>query len=367
RLTKPPEDPESSPPSFGGILSRLLGSQHSCSSLALHDQKPLIQNREAALQELGNRQTETNNRLAELTSFLRSHFPQTFTSESAPRPSQSPDPASGVQVQIQSTSSDCQLPNPSRFDGDPRKCRGFLMQCNIQFNHSPHRFVLDSAKISYIIAHLSDRALDWAEAKFSSSPEYGCSFAEFLTEFKQAFNQETDKSLSSRALLKMKQGQRSVVDFSIDFRIQAAASGWNTPALKSAYLDALNDSLKDKLATLDEPGSLEDLIKLSIRIDNRIRARAKERSSRSAVPRSLPVPCYSVPAEREQGPSDPEPMQIGQARLTPEERQRRMRAKLCLYCGEAGHFVADCPILLKARVQSCPPGSPTPFGEQTVC
>uniref|UniRef100_A0A3B5LTF8 CCHC-type domain-containing protein n=1 Tax=Xiphophorus couchianus TaxID=32473 RepID=A0A3B5LTF8_9TELE len=320
---------------------------------ALHHQQTLIQNHEAALQELDNRQAETNSRLAELTSFLRSHFPQASTSESAPEsaqdPSQSPDPASGVQ--LQPMSSDCQLPNPSRFDGDPRKCRGFLMQCNIQFNHSPHRFARDSAKISYIIAHLSDRALDWAEAKFSSSPEYGFSFAEFLTQFKQAFNQETDKSLSSRTLLKMKQGQRSVVDFSIDFRIQAAASGWNSPALKSVYLDALNDSLKDELATLDEPGSLEDLIKLSIRIDNRIRARAKERNSRSVVPRSLPVPRHSVQVERGQVSSDPEPMQIGQARLTPEERQRRMRAKLCLYCGEAGHFLADCPTLLKAKVR----------------
>uniref|UniRef100_A0A3B3YPV0 CCHC-type domain-containing protein n=1 Tax=Poecilia mexicana TaxID=48701 RepID=A0A3B3YPV0_9TELE len=310
-----------------------------------------LQHHEAVLQDLGNRQADTNTRLAELTSFLRSRFPPTSAAEPAPEPAQSPsqtpDPIPGAQ----STFSDCQLPSPSRFDGDPQKCRGFLMQCNIQFNHSPHRFTQDSAKISYIIAHLTDRALDWAEAKFSSSSVYGCSFDEFLTEFKQAFNQETDRSLSSRTLLKMKQGQRSVIDFSIDFHIQAAASGWNAPALKSVYLDALNDSLKDELATLDEPGSLEDLIKLSIRLDNRICARAKERNNRSTGPRSFPAPRLSVPVEREQSSPDPEPMQIGQARLTPEERQRRMRAKLCLYCGGAGHFLADCPTLLKARVR----------------
>uniref|UniRef100_A0A3B3U9E7 DUF4939 domain-containing protein n=1 Tax=Poecilia latipinna TaxID=48699 RepID=A0A3B3U9E7_9TELE len=93
----------------------------------------------------------------------------------------------------QSAFSDCLLPNPPRFDGDPKKCRGFLMQCTIQFNHSPHRFIHDSAKISYIIAHLSDRALDWAEVKFSSSPDYNCTFSEFITELKQTFNQDTDK------------------------------------------------------------------------------------------------------------------------------------------------------------------------------
>uniref|UniRef100_A0A3Q3ATP0 Ty3 transposon capsid-like protein domain-containing protein n=1 Tax=Kryptolebias marmoratus TaxID=37003 RepID=A0A3Q3ATP0_KRYMA len=137
---------------------------------------------------------------------------------------------------IQTTFSDCQLPSPTRYDGDPRRCRGFLMQCNIQFNHSPQKFPHDSAKISYIIAHLSGHALDWAEVKFASIPQYGCTFDEFLTEFKQAFNQETEKSLNSRGLLRLKQGQRSVTDLSIDFRIQAAASGWNDSALKSVYL-----------------------------------------------------------------------------------------------------------------------------------
>ncbi|XP_038137671.1 stonustoxin subunit alpha-like [Cyprinodon tularosa] len=46
----------------------------------------------------------------------------------------------------------------------------------------------------------------------------------------------------------------------------AAASGWNECALKSAYFKALNDNIKDELATLDEPASLEDLIRLTIRL-----------------------------------------------------------------------------------------------------
>uniref|UniRef100_A0A3Q2ZVI9 DUF4939 domain-containing protein n=1 Tax=Kryptolebias marmoratus TaxID=37003 RepID=A0A3Q2ZVI9_KRYMA len=194
----------------------------------LPDRKSLLQ--VTALQELGNRQAETNRRLAELTSFLRSRFPQTSAPSSTPDPAQAnpsaPEPAS--EALVQSTVSDCHLPSPPRFDGDPQRVWGFLMQCNIQFNHSPHRFALDSTKISYIIAHLSDCALDWAEVRFSSSTDFNCTYEEFLSEFKLAFNQDIDKSLSSQGLLKMRQGQRSVADFSIDFRIQAAASGWNS-------------------------------------------------------------------------------------------------------------------------------------------
>uniref|UniRef100_A0A3B3YQE9 Reverse transcriptase RNase H-like domain-containing protein n=1 Tax=Poecilia mexicana TaxID=48701 RepID=A0A3B3YQE9_9TELE len=103
-----------------------------------------IQKHESALLELGNRQNETNHQLAELTSFLRDRFqqPSAVSSVQDPAAQTAPPPAPTSQAPIQSTSSDCPLPSLPRFDGDPRKFRGFLMQCNIQFNHTPHRFLL---------------------------------------------------------------------------------------------------------------------------------------------------------------------------------------------------------------------------------
>ncbi|KAI3375464.1 hypothetical protein L3Q82_003781 [Scortum barcoo] len=40
---------------------------------------------------------------------------------------------------------------------------------------------------------------------------------------------------------------------------------------------------------------------------------------------------------------EPEPMQIGRTRLSPEERASHRQGNLCLYCGQAGHFVSRCP------------------------
>ncbi|KAL0146514.1 hypothetical protein M9458_058145 [Cirrhinus mrigala] len=39
----------------------------------------------------------------------------------------------------------------------------------------------------------------------------------------------------------------------------------------------------------------------------------------------------------------PEPMQLGATKLTVEERERRLRNNLCLYCGQPGHLRATCP------------------------
>lgn len=42
---------------------------------------------------------------------------------------------------------------------------------------------------------------------------------------------------------------------------------------------------------------------------------------------------------------DPEPMQLGQAKLLPEERQHQINSKSCLYCGHSDHFLLTCPLL----------------------
>ena len=36
-------------------------------------------------------------------------------------------------------------------------------------------------------------------------------------------------------------------------------------------------------------------------------------------------------------------MQLGRARLSQEERQKRRQEGRCFYCGETGHLVSSCP------------------------
>ncbi|XP_043977886.1 uncharacterized protein LOC122833953 [Gambusia affinis] len=54
-------------------------------------------------------------------------------------------------------------------------------------------------------------------------------------------------------------------------------------------------------------------------------------------------PSTTLPESLSPRADDPEPMQIGRTRLSPEERQKRMVSRLCLYCGAPGHFIATCP------------------------
>ncbi|CAL8277005.1 unnamed protein product [Boreogadus saida] len=41
---------------------------------------------------------------------------------------------------------------------------------------------------------------------------------------------------------------------------------------------------------------------------------------------------------------EPEPMHLGRAHLTAEERDQRLRSGSCMYCGRMGHIRLHCPL-----------------------
>ncbi|XP_029688387.1 uncharacterized protein [Takifugu rubripes] len=80
-------------------------------------------------------------------------------------------------------------------------------------------------------------------------------------------------------ILSLRQGPSSVADYSIRFCILAARSGWNDAALQGVFTQGLSDDLKDELAAREQPETLEALIGLATRLDNRLRERRRQRMS----------------------------------------------------------------------------------------
>ena len=171
-----------------------------------------------------------------------------------------------------------------------------------------------------------------------------------MAEMRKVFDHDVSGQEAAKRLLRLRQGASSVAEFSIQFRTLAAESGWNREALVSTFSHALSEKVKDELASREPPASLEDLISLAIRIDNRICERNREKKQAYTRPMSEEA---NIPHERLNLPleplnnDDPEPIQIGRTRLTSAERQKRMSSGACLYCGRVGHFIRQCPSMQK--------------------
>ncbi len=151
---------------------------------------------------------------------------------------------------------------------------------------------------------------------------------------------------AARRLADLRQGERSVSDFSIEFRTLAAECKWNEEAQWDMFLHGLADRIQGEMFSRELPTSLDGLIDLALRVDSRLQQRdQRDHQSLPVTQDYLPIESGRTVSHR----SDSEPMQVGRARLSREERERRRKGGLCLYCGASGHFLVVCPVKAQAR------------------
>ncbi|KAI2655839.1 Transposon Tf2-6 polyprotein [Labeo rohita] len=217
---------------------------------------------------------------------------------------------------------------PEKYDGTPGKAKGFLMQCSLYIHQQPNSFLSDDSKVSLVCSLLIGRALEWATALWEGQRMTFPSYQDFLRQFREVF----DHATGARS-----PGTSTAADYTLRFRTLAAQTGWPPEPLKAIYRKGLSHDLQSELACRDEGKTLEQFMELTIQIDNLMRSRRGGRQTQPARP-APSASNYSATS------SSPEPMQIGRTHLTEEERERRLRDNLCLYCGQPGHIRATCPI-----------------------
>lgn len=72
--------------------------------------------------------------------------------------------------------------------------------------------------------------------------------------------------------------QRSVSVYSIQFRSLDTDNGWNDTVLWGVYIKWLGEELKNDFAAQDKTPNLEILIALTMRLDNHLRQRQREKA-----------------------------------------------------------------------------------------
>ena len=199
------------------------------------------------------------------------------------RPSPAPPtpPASAFpEAPAHSGGASCKLAPPTQYTGEPGLCRTFLIDCAIHFEFMPQGFLTERAKVAFMISHLAGRAKTWASAEWSRNSMICETVAGFQTALTKTFDPVCSSREKAQELSSIRQGNDSVCDYAIHFRTLAAESGWNNTALYDVFLKGLSSDIQDLLVPLDLPTSLDALIALAIRTDNRRNQLRKQRVER---------------------------------------------------------------------------------------
>ncbi|XP_031759194.1 UPF0489 protein C5orf22 homolog isoform X3 [Xenopus tropicalis] len=225
---------------------------------------------------------------------------------------------------------------PEKFSGNRKTFRTFTNACNLLFSLKSRMYSSEQIKVG-VVSLLQGEPQSWAFHIMEQRSPSLLSVDSFFQALAVLYDGPHRTATAEAALRNFHQGTRPVEDYTGEFRKYASDVDWNQAALKHQYRLGLFCSLKDELARVGVPATLDELIHLSIQIE-KAGYFYPSWLVLKAPPPIRPEPGTSVADESE-------PMQIGALRtaFSPEERLRCKRLKLCLYCGLAGHLLRNCP------------------------
>jgi len=266
-----------------------------------------------------------------------------------------------VASQPQSLSFGKALRKPPEYDGKDRKaCTTFLSHLNLYISGNPALFPDDASKVTFAASYLRDRAFSWFEPfLLNKKAPIRYDFELFTTELLKNLGDPDRIRTLTRDLQNLTQSG-SASDYTARFYQISSYLSWNDNALRDQYYTGLKPAVKDALAySNSDPATLKELSDLAIRLDNRLFERRIEirKASDKHEPRTVSqTPRYTQSSTTSTTRTGPAPMDLDATKpskpfkpLTLEERKRRMDNNLCLYCGEAGHRVPQCPQRNKPR------------------
>ncbi|MGL5566229.1 MAG: DUF4939 domain-containing protein [Plesiomonas sp.] len=239
------------------------------------------------------------------------------------------------------------LPVPQSYAGEPDFCRAFLNKCSLHFALQPRTFEKEESKVAFVLTLLTGKAALWGTAVWENRDQCCSSFLALSAEMRRVFDRAVAGKEAARQLTALKQGNRTVAEYAIQFRTLAAECRWNEEAQWDVFLHGLADRIHREIYVLDLPKTFNELVELALRVDSRLQR--LELLEESGEKHSGGNRRCSPLVDTVGSVYDPEPMQVGRARLSREERERRRSQGLCLYCGASGHIIRNCPVKDQAR------------------
>lgn len=228
----------------------------------------------------------------------------------------------------------------------------FKAKLHAQKGRFPHALESDVDRITYAFQSMEGAPARYVSVfvneQLADTEGFLSNYDTFLKVIDRVFGDQQNTEQAEHDLNRLRQGQSSLPEYIVNFRELSAKTTWNESALLSTFKEGLSFGIKNILATQwHRLTTIEDTIAAAtqaaqnLRLQDRFRPRHAFQNNHQTPRRSF------APAAASGSSSGPGPMDLDAVsfkKITPEERQRRMDLKLCLYCGGSGHQVRSCPV-----------------------
>jgi hypothetical protein len=261
--------------------------------------------------------------------------------------------------------------NPAPFSGRRRRyLRTWICENEICFRTAPNLYQSDTLKIMFAASFLEGDAKSWFTNYFrhpASLPAFMSKWDLFVAELQLNFGLEDELGVAEEDMRRLTMADSDHASyFAAQFRaIRSRFCGaWSDRTLRNQYYLKLAPRLRSIFisAGTPVPTTLAPLMALASRFDrahwandelNRSialeAAKVESDSSGSLLPTKLIATLITSPTTSVLPLPTMADTSILAAHLTKggkltlEEKQRRIDAGACFYCGEVGHLTAQCP------------------------
>ena len=245
---------------------------------------------------------------------------------------------------------------PTPFDGSAARARTFLAECKNYIDLSQSQFPSDHVKIQWALQLCTDKAANWKRIQLDladgfETPDHLLDWRQFQQEFRLKWaDLNAKKKARQRFLAGLKQtgSVRRYVELFEELVLEAEFH--DEDVVTEAFRNGLKYEVRINLVG-KTVSNLKELKAHAILLDEERTAEQDptiRRDPRSKTMTSVPSGSESAP--RSTPEIKAETARIG-ARLSDEERAKRLREGRCFGCGEHGHRHPDCPLTKASRMQ----------------
>lgn len=274
---------------------------------------------------------------------LRRHFETRFTTNVATAVPNPGDATESSQSAVPSSSSltpdttnsllrphlSERLPDPPLFSGKKKDLAFFLTKLRMKLRGNADRFPDEASRLIYAHSRLDSDPATLINPLMDSH----ITTVDHLIAFLESTYGDPNKELTAWSRLdNLKQGKKSFLSHFANFRQIIADANLNEAAQISQLRRSLSDNIREKMAGVEIPNSLEAYANLIQRYDNDLRYLPSTRTGNTNR-----APRYPVEMELDAS---------GTSKYAPKnsaERQKRIKEGRCFKCGEKGHISPVCP------------------------